>query len=142
MSDRTYRDGIPFAVDYDRETTPEARPPRRVERRATRDAKKHATRSAPSAAASVESPGIGLAIADDLPASTDVRWVRRRKAQVVAAVRVGILTLSDALARYSLSLEEFIEWEREVGRELQERRRTGRLRELTKSRHGLGRATH
>ncbi len=76
---------------------------------------------------------------DDLPRSNEVRWVRRRKAQVVAAVRGGILTLSDALARYSLSLEEFIEWEREVGRELQERRRGGRLRELTKPRHGAGR---
>ena len=79
---------------------------------------------------------------DDLPASNEVRWVRRRKAQVVAAVRGGILSLSDALGRYSLSLEEFIEWEREVGAELAERRRTGRLRELTKSRHGAGRHTH
>ena len=79
---------------------------------------------------------------DDLPQSNEVRWVRRRKAQVVAAVRGGILTLSDALARYSLSLEEFIEWEREVGQELQERRRTGRLRELTKSRHSAGRRAH
>ena len=77
----------------------------------------------------------------DLPHGTDVRWVRRRKAQVVAAVRSGLLSLHDALARYSLSLEEFIEWEREVGRELQERRRTGRLRELTKSRSGMTRRT-
>jgi len=75
----------------------------------------------------------------DLPEHNEVRWVRRRKAQVVAAVRGGILSLNDALGRYSLSLEEFIEWEREVGHELQERRRTGRLRELTKSRHGAGR---
>lgn len=77
---------------------------------------------------------------DDLPESNDVRWVRRRKAQVVAAVRGGILSLREALARYSLSLEEFIEWEREVAPELLERRRTGRLRELTKSGHSAGRS--
>jgi len=68
---------------------------------------------------------------DDLPEHADVRWVRRRKARVVAAVRGGILGLHEALERYSLSLEEFIEWEREVAAELAERRRTGRMRELT-----------
>jgi hypothetical protein len=68
---------------------------------------------------------------EELPANADVRWVRRRKARVVAAVRSGILSLHEALQRYSLSLEEFIEWEREVAHELAERRRTGRLRELT-----------
>lgn len=68
---------------------------------------------------------------DDLPEHADVRWVRRRKARVVAAVRAGILSLHEALQRYSLSLEEFIEWEREVSSELAERRRTGRMRELT-----------
>ncbi len=68
---------------------------------------------------------------EDLPESADIRWVRRRKARVVAAVRGGLLSLHDALQRYSLSLEEFIEWEREVGREVAERRRTGRMRELS-----------
>lgn len=69
---------------------------------------------------------------EDLPEHADIRWVRRRKARVVAAVRGGILSLHEALERYSLSLEEFIEWEREVAGELAERRRTGRLRELTR----------
>jgi len=68
---------------------------------------------------------------DDLPANADIRWVRRRKARVVAAVRSGILSLHEALERYSLSVEEFVGWEREVAGELAERRRTGRLRELT-----------
>jgi hypothetical protein len=67
---------------------------------------------------------------DDLPEYADNRWVQRRKAQVVAGVRGGILSLHEALERYNLSLEQFIEWEREVGAELAERRRTGRMREL------------
>ena len=69
--------------------------------------------------------------AEDLPEHADIRWVRRRKARVVAAVRGGLLSLHEALQRYSLSLEEFIEWEREVGREVAERRRSGRMRELS-----------
>ena len=76
---------------------------------------------------------------EDLPEHADIRWVRRRKARVVAAVRGGILSLHEALQRYSLSLEEFIEWEREVGHDVAERRRTGRMRELSlvrKSRSG------
>src|SRR5688572_16358768 len=68
---------------------------------------------------------------EDLPLHADIRWVRRRKARVVAAVRGGLLSLHEALQRYSLSLEEFIEWEREVGREVAVRRRSGRLRELS-----------
>ena len=76
---------------------------------------------------------------EDLPEHADIRWVRRRKARVVAAVRGGILSLHEALERYNLSLEEFIEWEREVSAELAERRRTGRMRELTTVRGKSGR---
>jgi len=90
-----------------------------------------AERLNPVRIASVAGPG-GEAIGpDDLPEHADVRWVRRRKARVVAAVRGGLLSLHEALQRYSLSLEEFIAWEREVGREVAERRRTGRMRELS-----------
>ncbi len=48
----------------------------------------------------------------DLPPSDTQRWVVRRKAAVVAAVRGGLLTLDDACRRYSLSVEEFLSWER------------------------------
>jgi hypothetical protein len=72
-----------------------------------------------------------LAGRDDLPKHADIRWIRRRKARVVAAVRAGIFGLHEALERYNLSIEEFIEWEREVSGELTKRRRTGRMRELT-----------
>ena len=46
----------------------------------------------------------------DLPAPNAERWVIRRKAEVVAAVRGGLLSVEDACSRYSLSLEEFLSW--------------------------------
>ena len=48
----------------------------------------------------------------DLPASNTKRWVVRRKAKVVAAVRGGLITLDDACKRYNLSLDEFLSWQR------------------------------
>ena len=50
----------------------------------------------------------------DLPPSTTRRWVIRRKAEVVAAVRGGLLTLEDACARYTLTVEEFLAWQRAI----------------------------
>jgi len=47
-----------------------------------------------------------------LPPVTTKRWVARRKAEVVAAVHGGVLTIADACRRYGLSSEEFQEWER------------------------------
>ena len=47
---------------------------------------------------------------DRLPPPDTVRWVMRRKAQVVAAVRGGLLTFEEACARYRLSEEEFKSW--------------------------------
>lgn len=49
---------------------------------------------------------------ESLPPPDTERWVARRKAQVVAAVQAGLLTLDEALARYKLSLEEFAGWQR------------------------------
>jgi hypothetical protein len=49
---------------------------------------------------------------DKLPPANVGRWVPRRKAEVVAAVRAGVLTLEQACARYDLSHEEFESWER------------------------------
>ena len=51
---------------------------------------------------------------DSLPPPETKRWVIRRKAEVVAAVRAGILTLEEACARYTLSVEEFLSWQRLV----------------------------
>lgn len=53
---------------------------------------------------------------EDLPAPTTRRWVARRKAEVVAAVRGGLLTLEEACRRYNLSAEEYASWERLIDR--------------------------
>jgi hypothetical protein len=55
-------------------------------------------------------PGSPLSISDLPPASTE-RWVMRRKATVVAAVRGGLLSLEEACERYTLSVEEFMSWQ-------------------------------
>ncbi|WP_336294223.1 CtrA inhibitor SciP [Bartonella sp. CB169] len=54
--------------------------------------------------------GSPLTIAD-LPPKTTRRWVIRRKAAVVAAVRGGLLSLDEACQRYSLTVEEFLSWQ-------------------------------
>ena len=53
---------------------------------------------------------------EDLPPPGVTRWVIRRKAQLVAAVEAGVISLSDALARYSVSPEEFESWQRSFRR--------------------------
>ena len=53
---------------------------------------------------------------DDLPKPGTTRWVVRRKAEVVAAVNGGLLTVDDVCDRYDLSLEEFASWQRAVDR--------------------------
>src|SRR5277367_5235329 len=49
--------------------------------------------------------------AADLPPADTERWVIRRKAEVVAGVRNGIISLEDACRRYKLSIEEFLSWQ-------------------------------
>jgi hypothetical protein len=53
---------------------------------------------------------------DSLPPPSTTRWVVRRKAEVVAAVNGGLLTVDEVCARYTLSLEEFASWQRAVDR--------------------------
>ena len=53
---------------------------------------------------------------ESLPPSNTVRWVVRRKAEVVAAVIGGLLTVHEACQRYSISLEEFSCWQRALVR--------------------------
>jgi hypothetical protein len=48
---------------------------------------------------------------DRLPPGNTVRWTVRRKAEVVAAVRGGLLTFDEACARYALAMEELISWQ-------------------------------
>lgn len=52
--------------------------------------------------------------AADLPAPNTKRWVIRRKAEVVAAVRGGLISLDEACDRYRLTVEEFLAWQRAI----------------------------
>ena len=53
---------------------------------------------------------------ESLPHPSTRRWVIRRKAEVVAAVAGGLLTVDEACERYSLTIEEFTGWQRAVDR--------------------------
>ena len=57
--------------------------------------------------------GSPLTVAD-LPPSNTRRWVIRRKAEVVAAVRGGLLSLEEACERYCLTVEEFLSWQASI----------------------------
>jgi hypothetical protein len=59
--------------------------------------------------------GSPLTVAD-LPPDDTKRWVIRRKAEVVAAVRGGLLSLEEACSRYTLTVEEFLAWQRTIDR--------------------------
>ncbi len=48
---------------------------------------------------------------ESLPPPDTMRWVIRRKAEVVAAVRNGLIGRDEACERYRLSTEEFLNWE-------------------------------
>jgi len=50
----------------------------------------------------------------DLPPPNTKRWVARRKAEVVSAVRGGLLSIDDACARYGLSVDEFLSWTKAI----------------------------
>src|SRR5215204_6388969 len=65
----------------------------------------------------------------DLPPPDAQRWVASRKAIVVAAVRGGLLSMSDACARYRLTTEEFLNWQTQVDRDGLQGLRTTRIQE-------------
>ena len=50
----------------------------------------------------------------DLPPPDTKRWVTRRKAAIVNAVRVGVISLEEVCRRYELSVEEFLAWQRAI----------------------------
>ncbi len=49
---------------------------------------------------------------NNLPSPETKRWVMSRKADVVTAVRRGLIGRNDACDRYGISDEEFLSWER------------------------------
>ena len=58
-------------------------------------------------------PSVSTSVLELPPADTK-RWVARRKAVVVGAVRSGAITLEEACRRYELSVEEFLAWQRAI----------------------------
>lgn len=72
--------------------------------------------------------GNPLTIAD-LPAPDTKRWVIRRKAEVVMAVRGGLLSLEEACARYELTVEEFLSWQASIDQHGLAGLRTTRIRQ-------------
>lgn len=49
---------------------------------------------------------------DTLPPPDTVRWVPRRKAQVVCAIRGGLISREEVCERYGISSAELFSWER------------------------------
>lgn len=68
----------------------------------------------------------------DLPPPDTRRWVVRRKATVVAAVRGGLISLEEACKRYRLSVEEFLSWQRMIERHGVQGLRVTRIQEYRK----------
>jgi len=52
----------------------------------------------------------------DLPSTNVKRWTVYRKAEIIAAIRGGLLSLEDACERYSLTVEEFVSWQQPMKR--------------------------
>ena len=50
----------------------------------------------------------------ELPPPDTKRWVTRRKAVIVNAVRTGAISLEEVCRRYELSVEEFFGWQRAI----------------------------
>jgi hypothetical protein len=57
--------------------------------------------------------GSPLTIAN-LPAPGTKRWVIRRKAEVIEAVRGGLLSIEEACSRYMLTIEELLSWQSSI----------------------------
>ena len=52
----------------------------------------------------------------DLPPAHTTRWVARRKAEVVCAVRGGLIGVEEVCRRYVMTIEEYLGWERAFDR--------------------------
>jgi Protein of unknown function (DUF1153) len=61
-------------------------------------------------------PNGDLLKSSDLPSGNTTRWVIRRKAEIVAAVRGQLLSLEEACRRYMLTVDEFRAWENSIER--------------------------
>ena len=66
--------------------------------------------------ARIVGPNHEIITRDSLPPAHTTRWVASRKAQVVAAVESGLMTIEEVMLRYRLSVEEFYAWQRAMDR--------------------------
>lgn len=85
--------------------------------------------------AAIESLGEPVT-AETLPPAGTLRWMPHRKAQVVCAIRDGIITREEACRRYDISNAELFTWERlldEDGIRALQITRAHRYRSVTKS---------
>lgn len=82
-------------------------------------------------------PDGGVLTPSNLPLPGTERWVPRRKAEIVAGVRGGLITLEDACSRYALSAEEFLSWQIAL-----ERSGIRGLRATYRCENGAGRQDH
>ena len=78
---------------------------------------------------------------DDLPPPETKRWVIRRKAEVVAGVRNGLISLDDACNRYKLSAEEFLSWQKLIEEHGMRGLRTTRLQQYRRANDDASRPT-
>lgn len=56
----------------------------------------------------------GLNSIPDLPRTSERRWTVRRKAAVIEAVRGGWVPIEEICRVYSISVDEFVAWERDL----------------------------
>src|ERR671921_2087461 len=95
--------------------------------------------TSPAPARRVLAPDGTVLTLANLPRPDAQRWVASRKAIIVAAVRGGLLSMSDACARYRLTTEEFLNWQTQVDRDGLHGLRTTRIQEYRGSgRRALG----
>ena len=87
------------------------------------------TMTSPALARRVLAPNGSVLTLADLPQPDAQRWVASRKAIIVAAVRGGLLSMSDACARYRLTTDEFLNWQTQVDRNGLQGLRTTRIQE-------------
>ena len=69
----------------------------------------------------------------DLPPPDTKRWVIRRKAAVVAAVKSGVITLDEVCRRYNISAQEFVIWQELIEKHGVRGLRVTRLKDYRKS---------
>ena len=53
---------------------------------------------------------------ETLPPPSTKRWIAHRKAELVAAVDGGLLSIEVVCERYGIELEEFVSWQRGIDR--------------------------